>query len=143
MSGEGRALATDVTKSACQRRVFCKAESPSRVPCPLRHSKNRNFSLQTTLLESLLETRSKTNHYLLLVRFENALRCTWVLGWEWQTMEIRPMAQFHGGLSFASANYREAFPVYTIRVKGPPSPDLRFYFPNSPCVSRAEGLGRQ
>jgi hypothetical protein len=82
----------------CRRRVFLWAELPSRVLLSSLSFKNCNFSLQTTLFEPLLETRAKTDHYLSLMRFQIPLRYTWILHWKWQTIKMRPMAGFIGGL---------------------------------------------
>src|SRR5271168_3250058 len=44
-----------------------------------RYMSSLFFSLQPALFEPLLEIRAKTDHYLSLTRFQNALRYTWIL----------------------------------------------------------------
>jgi hypothetical protein len=111
MCGEG---ITFVTRSACRRRDFYEAElGHAFYACPWT---NRNFSLQTALFEPLLETRSKTNRFLLVVRFQNAspMHVGSRLGVA-DNGDAVQSARFHGGILASlsrSAHLRNPLALY-------------------------------
>src|SRR5579871_5191807 len=77
---EGVSLSGAGRKCACRRRVDKMPSSVTRLSCP--SLEKSQFSLQTASFEPLLETRWETNHFLLVMRFQNAPRCDLRRRWD-------------------------------------------------------------